>query len=173
MQKLLFCPMRSHDLQSVQRTHSWPQLYPLSVTDSAIAQANPSLQPRGCGNNWFLEEPPGSMREWPQAHVNWPGFHNMDIYICVCVCICGYVDMYVYIYMCVWICIYIYIFIYMCVWICVYIYIWHIRRHICKSLTKYNTYKRKQNFSADWSSVLQILSASHRRTFTNVWPMLF
>ena len=57
--KLLFCPMRSHDLQSVQRTHSWPQLYPLSVTDSAIAQANPSLQPRGCGNNWFLEEPPG------------------------------------------------------------------------------------------------------------------
>ena len=57
--KLLFCPMRSHDLQSVQRTHSWPQLYPLSVADSAIAQANPSLQPRGCGNNWFLEEPPG------------------------------------------------------------------------------------------------------------------
>ena len=57
--KLLFCPMRSHDLQSVHRAHSWPQLYPLSVTDSAIAQANPSLQPRGCGNNWFLEEPPG------------------------------------------------------------------------------------------------------------------
>ena len=92
--------MRSHDLQSVQRTHSWPQLYPLSVTDSAIAQANPSLQPRGCGNNWFLEEPPGSMREWPQAHVNWPGFHNIDtIYVYICNIDILYI-LYIYIYVC-------------------------------------------------------------------------